>query len=252
VAYLEEHLVPRIHALCPEAPPPAAVETIRPARRRARVQKPVVRRPGLPGRADVVAIGASTGGPNALAEVLKGFAPTFPVPILIVQHMPPLFTRLLADRLTAKTSIRVREASDGDILSPGEALIAPGDLHMIVENSGAGVRVRTYSGPPENSCRPSVDPLFRSVAEVFGRHALAVVLTGMGRDGLAGAEEIRTARGQLVAQDEASSVVWGMPGFIARAGIADAVVPLHKMAREILGRVAIGRMPIQLARSAER
>ena len=112
VAYLEEHLVPRIHALCPEAPPPAAVETIRPARRRAaRVQKPVVRRPGLPGRADVLAIGASTGGPNALAEVLKGFAPTFPVPILIVQHMPPLFTRLLADRLTAKTSIRVHEAA---------------------------------------------------------------------------------------------------------------------------------------------
>ena len=122
---------------------------------------------------------------------------------------------------------------------------------MVVE-TGHAPHVRTYVGPPENSCRPSVDPMFRSVAQVFGPHTLGVVLTGMGRDGLAGAETIRAAGGQIVVQDEATSVVWGMPGFVARAGLADAVLPIDEMARDLMGRVVMRRARAQLAGSAER
>jgi two-component system, chemotaxis family, protein-glutamate methylesterase/glutaminase len=251
-AYVKEQLVPRILALCPATAKVPIAGSLRPPARRPAKTTPSSRRPAVPGRIDVLAIGASTGGPNALMRLLERFPASLQVPVLIVQHMPPLFTRLLADRLTARTSLRVREAADGDMLVPGEALVAPGDLHMVVEPSGPDVRVSTYVGPPENSCRPSVDPLFRSVAGVFGRHALGVVLTGMGKDGLGGAESIRAARGQLVVQDEASSVVWGMPGFVARAGLADAVVSIDDMAADILGRLAMERAPLRLARSAAR
>ena len=249
-AYVKEHVVPRILALSPPAAKRSADGSIRPPVRKAAKTVPLPRHVAAPGRVDVLAIGASTGGPNALIRLLDRFPPSLQVPVVIVQHMPPLFTRLLADRLTSRTTLRVREAADGDLLMPGEALVAPGDLHMIVQESGTGVRVSTYVGPPENSCRPSVDPLFRSVAAVYGRHALGVVLTGMGKDGLRGAEAIRAARGQLIAQDEASSVVWGMPGFVARAGLADAVVSIDDMSAEILGRLAIGRAPARLVRSA--
>jgi len=251
-AYVKEHVVPRILALAPRNATQPAAETGRPRTRRAARAVPPARRIVVPSRADVMAIGASTGGPNALIALFERFTAPVQVPVLIVQHMPPLFTAMLADRLTARTPLRVREAADGDLLRPGEALIAPGDVHMIVQDSGAGVRVSTYTGPPENSCRPSVDPLFRSVAAVYGRHALGVVLTGMGKDGLRGAEAIRAARGQLVVQDEASSVVWGMPGFVARAGLADAVVSVEDMAAELMGRLAVGRAPVRLARSAAR
>ena len=252
-AYVKEHVVPRVLALSPAGAKQSVAGNDRPPARRATKSITMsVRRVAAPGRVDVLAIGASTGGPNALIRLLERFPPSFQVPVLIVQHMPPLFTRLLADRLTARTSLRVREAKDGDRLVPGEALVAPGDLHMAVEGSGKNAHVSTYVGPPENSCRPSVDPLFRSVAGVFGRHALGAVLTGMGKDGLRGAESIRAARGQVIAQDEASSVVWGMPGFIARAGLADAVVPIDEMAAEIMGRLAIGRVPVRLARSVAR
>ena len=250
-AFVKENVVPRILALAPRrAAQPA--ENGRPRTRRGARAVPPVRRVVVPSRADVMAIGASTGGPNALITLFERFTAPVQVPVLIVQHMPPLFTAMLAERLTARTPLRVREAADGDPLRPGEALIAPGDVHMIVRDSEAGVRVSTYPGPPENSCRPSVDPLFRSVAAVYGRHALGVVLTGMGKDGLRGAEAIRAARGQLVVQDEASSVVWGMPGFVARAGLADAVVSLEGMAAELMGRLAVGRAPVRLARSATR
>jgi len=192
-------------------------------------------------RIDIVALGVSTGGPNALAGLIPGLPRDFPVPLVIVQHMPPLFTRLLAERLAAKSQIRVEEGSMGTILRPGCAWVAPGDYHMVVEGDQNQARLRTYRGPQENSCRPAVDVLFRSVAHVYKSHVLAVVLTGMGQDGLRGCEHIREVGGQIFAQDQASSVVWGMPGYVANAGLADRVLPLDRMGMEIVRRVRIGR-----------
>jgi two-component system, chemotaxis family, protein-glutamate methylesterase/glutaminase len=192
-------------------------------------------------RIDIVAIGTSTGGPNALAEVLPHLPADFPVPIVIVQHMPPTFTRFLAERLTASSSLLVREAVPAALLEPGHAWIAPGDFHMNLYRAESSVRLGVFQAPPENSCRPSVDVLFRSVAEVFRHNVLAVVMTGMGQDGLRGCEYIKEARGQVIVQDEASSVVWGMPGFVAKAGLASRVLPLAEIADEIVRRVNRGR-----------
>jgi two-component system, chemotaxis family, protein-glutamate methylesterase/glutaminase len=192
-------------------------------------------------RLDVVAIGASTGGPNAFADLFQSLGGDLPVPIVIAQHMPPGFTRMLAERLSKVSRIPTFEAADNVELEPGKAWIAPGDFHMTVVRDGARVRLRTNQEPPEHGCRPAVDPLFRSVAKTFGANTLAIVLTGMGQDGLRGAEAIRAANGQVFAQDQASSVVWGMPGFVARAGLADRVLPLSLMAAEILRRLKVGR-----------
>jgi two-component system chemotaxis response regulator CheB len=131
----------------------------------------------------------------------------------------------------------MREGESGAALRPGDAWIAPGGFHMEVETTGNGVRLRTHQGPPENSCQPAVDVLFRSVARVYGPKALAVVLTGMGQDGLRGCEYIREAGGRILAQDEATSVVWGMPGAVSQAGLAEKVLPLHQLASEIDRRV---------------
>jgi two-component system chemotaxis response regulator CheB len=187
-------------------------------------------------RIDVVAIGVSTGGPNALATLFPQWTATFPVPIVLVQHMPPTFTRLLAERLGAKSTMKVSEGQAGDGLKPGQAWVAPGDFHMIVEQEATGARLQLQQGPPENSCRPAVDVLFRSVARVFGPHVLGVVLTGMGQDGLRGCEAIKAAGGHVFVQDEASSVVWGMPGIVAKAGLADKILPLDQLGVEILHR----------------
>ena len=192
-------------------------------------------------RTEVVAVGASTGGPKALETFLTALPPSFPVPIVIVQHMPPIFTRRLAQRLAAKSALPIREGAPNAGLQPGHAWVAPGDYHMTVARAETGVRIRMHQAPPENSCRPAVDVLFRSVAATYGPGALAVVLTGMGRDGLRGCEDIREAGGQVLVQDEASSVVWGMPGFVARADLADAVLPLDQLAPEVEWRVQIGR-----------
>ena len=170
-------------------------------------------------------------------EVMPVFTVDFPVPILIVQHMPPVFTKLLAERLAASASIPVGEGMLYQTLAPGQAWIAPGDFHMRVERDGDEIRLLTERTAPENSCRPSADVLFRSVAQVYGGHVLAVVMTGMGQDGLRGCEQVRAAGGQVIVQDEASSVVWGMPGFVARAGLADHVVPLKALGAEIVDRV---------------
>jgi two-component system chemotaxis response regulator CheB len=192
----------------------------------------------LAARVDVVAIGVSTGGPAALMELLPALPADFPVPIVIVQHMPPVFTRLLAERLDARCRIKVSEGRSRQALLPGEAWIAPGDFHMTVERDGAEVVMNVGQGPRENSCRPSVDVLFRSIAQTFGDRALAVVMTGMGRDGVAGCQTIRAARGHTIVQDEASSVVWGMPGLVVKADLADQIVPLYGLAEVITGRVA--------------
>jgi two-component system chemotaxis response regulator CheB len=193
------------------------------------------------GRVDVVVIGVSTGGPNALAKLLPGLPARFPVPIAIVQHMPPLFTKLVAERLNLQSQLHIAEARDGDVLLPGGAWIAPGDHHMLLEKSGSLLRAGLNQDLPEQFCRPSVDVLFRSAVQTFGANVLAIVLTGMGNDGTAGAREIRAKGGQVLVQDEESSVVWGMPGSVVEAKQADAVLPLNEIASEILQRVMVGR-----------
>lgn len=207
----------------PPRPPPPRLAQPRPA---------VSRRVG-----EIVVIAASTGGPNALVELLCGLPPDVPVPFLIAQHMPPVFTRLLADRLAEKAQLPVVEGQAGDLIQPGKVWIAPGDYHMVVQRRGTRLEIGVNQAARENSCRPSADVLFRSAAAVYGPGVVGVVMTGMGQDGLKGCEAISANRGQILAQDEASSVVWGMPGFVARAGLADAVVPLADLADQIMSRV---------------
>jgi two-component system chemotaxis response regulator CheB len=155
--------------------------------------------------------------------------------------MPPDFTARLAERLTEKSRLRVREGAARALVSAAQAWVAPGDYHMLVRREGPAVRLALNQEPPVNSCRPSVDVLFRSAAEVYGPGVLAVVLTGMGQDGLRGCECIRAAGGQALAQDEASSVVWSMPGAVARAGLADQVLPLEHLGSAILRQVQRSR-----------
>lgn len=181
----------------------------------------------LPG---VLAVGASTGGPKALEAFLSGLPHEYPLPIVIVQHMPPVFTKSLADRLSARTGIRIAEAETGGRLEPGRGWMAAGGFHMFVDRDRCGVFIGQNQDPPEHSCRPSVDVLFRSVAKTFGAKTVAVVLTGMGYDGRSGCEEVRGAGGRVVVQDEETSVVWGMPGAVAQAGLAERVLPLPQLA----------------------
>ena len=188
-------------------------------------------------RSEIVVVGVSTGGPNALAEMVPQLPADLPAPVLIAQHMPPTFTRLLAERLAAKSRVPVVEACADEPLRPGKVWIAPGDYHLTVQESGGTVTIQTNREARENFCRPSADVLFRSAAAVFGPRALAVVMTGMGQDGLLGTTAIRERGGQVIVQDEQSSVVWGMPGYVARAGLADKTVPLAELAQEILRRV---------------
>jgi two-component system, chemotaxis family, protein-glutamate methylesterase/glutaminase len=195
-------------------------------------------------RIDVLAIGISTGGPNALVEVVPRLPEDFAVPVVIVQHMPPLFTRLLAERLNSLSRLVVQEAEAGRKLEPGQVWIAPGDYHLTLERKGRDVVVNLNQDPPENSCRPAVDVLFRSVAQVYGANALGVVMTGMGTDGARGAAQIREAGGEILVQDEASSVVWGMPGAVVNAGMADKICPLPEISQEVVRRVATSRMQV--------
>jgi len=243
---VREQLIPKIKALCATPGPSAAPAT--PAPRPAVVARPAVV-PALAapaarrGPIEVLAIGVSTGGPNALAEIVPRLPRDFPVPIVLVQHMPPMFTKFLADRLASQSAIDVREAAGGEELKPGVAYIAPGDYHMIVERRGAHIVTTLNQDPPENSCRPAVDVLFRSVSETYRAAVLGTILTGMGQDGLRGCEEIKRWGGAVIVQDEATSVVWGMPGFVVRAGLADRVLPLAEIAQEMVRRVMPNAVP---------
>ncbi len=247
---IREELIPKVKALCRGVlgtSPSPATDAARPSATVRPVPPPsaVVRRDAAAGpppagsqSVEIIAIGVSTGGPNALAVVLPQLAATLAVPIVLVQHMPPMFTRLLAERLNAQSALTVVEAAGGEVLAPGVVYVAPGNHHLVLQRRGTQIVTALNQQPPENSCRPAVDPLFRSVSQIYGARALAVVLTGMGQDGLRGAEDIRAAGGRVIVQDEASSVVWGMPGFVARAGLAERVLPLSDIATELMRRCA--------------
>ncbi len=181
----------------------------------------------------LVLIGVSTGGPTALSEVIPAISADFPVPIALVQHMPAMFTKMLAERLTASSKIRVIEAQGGEILKPGNAYLAPGGYHLILERQKADLVTCLTQTPPVNSCRPSVDVLFESAAPLMGSKVLAIVLTGMGEDGKRGCEAIADRGGFIIAQDEATSVVWGMPGAVVKAELADRILPLRHIAAAI-------------------
>jgi len=184
--------------------------------------------------AEICCIGVSTGGPSALYDIWSLFPRDFPLPVVIVQHMPAMFTHMLAERLDSVCSIPVVEGQDGMMLLPGRAVIAPGGFHMRVARQGRELIVTLDEGPKENSCRPAVDVLFRSIVEVLGGRAVAAILTGMGQDGLIGAQMLRAKGAVIIAQDEATSVVWGMPGAVVAAKVADAVLPLDRIVPEIL------------------
>lgn len=182
----------------------------------------------------ILAIGTSTGGPDALSHLLQEMPSNYPIPIVIVQHMPIGFTGKLARRLDQLSHLRVLEAQQGDIIEAGSVYIAPGDYHMTLESKGARVSIALDQDDPENSCRPAVDKLFRSVAQIYSDSSLGVVLTGMGRDGFKGAQAMADAGAEILVQDENSSVVWGMPGYVARSGLADSIVSLDEMSEEIV------------------
>lgn len=182
---------------------------------------------------EVLVIGSSTGGPRALEQVLMDIPSAFTPPILIVQHMPPLFTPMLARHLAQDTSHPCQEGSDGIEILKNNVYVAPGDSHMVLERTSGQLSLALTHGAPVHFCRPSVNPLFQSAARVCGENVLALMLTGMGSDGLEGTEEIANGGGYVIAQDEASSTVWGMPGAITRAGLAHQVLPLRDIGSTI-------------------
>jgi two-component system chemotaxis response regulator CheB len=233
---LREEMIPKIKQFFCLVKPTEAADRIK----SALTTMEQAGQPGRPGtqprkaRPKVVAIGVSTGGPTALGAILPMLPVDFALPILVVQHMPPLFTRLLADRLNATCRLPAGEAVQDSPVEPGRIVIAPGDFHMKLSSSGGAVRILLDQSPRQNSCRPAVDALFGSCAQVYGGAVLAVVLTGMGQDGLHGVEILKAQGASVIAQDEASSVVWGMPGAIVNAGLADHVVSLDEVVPEIL------------------
>lgn len=226
-------LVRRIHSICRFSKAPrktsekSQAETKTSASKLAPVQRDWT-------NAEVVAIGVSTGGPNALSDLLPLLANKVRVPVVITQHMPPIFTRLLAERLGKKSNIPTFEGVDGMTLQPGNVYLAPGDYHMDICDRQGEKKIFLHQGPQENSCRPAVDVMFRSVVKAYKGRVLAVIMTGMGCDGQKGCEVVRAAGGIVIVQDQASSVVWGMPGAVANAGLADQILSIPDLAKEIL------------------
>jgi two-component system chemotaxis response regulator CheB len=182
---------------------------------------------------EILCIGSSTGGPKALMTVVKELKSSFKLPILITQHMPKTFTSILAHHLQQTSNRPAAEAIDGEQLKPGQIYVAPGGIHMLLAGSASEPVIRLDDGPPVNYCKPSVDPMLASVAKIYGAKVLTVILTGMGHDGLDGGKEVVAAGGTVVAQDEETSIVWGMPGAVANAGICSAVVPITEIAKQI-------------------
>jgi two-component system, chemotaxis family, protein-glutamate methylesterase/glutaminase len=241
MARLRNELVPKIKQFFVlsdksvlQTTPDVAQDQAVAARRRSAIQTTKI----LP---KIVVIGVSTGGPAALAGLLPQFTADFPLPILVVQHMPPLFTRFLAERLHSSCRLPVKEASQGERIHAGKIYIAPGDFHLKVTRIGNEVYVQLDQSPQQNFCRPSVDALFSTAAEVYGGSVIAAVLTGMGHDGLHGAKILKANGATILAQDEASSVVWGMPGAVVNAGLAERVLPLDQIAPEIIGSAGRAR-----------
>lgn len=228
---LQEELLPRIRHFFPK--PKVDVFTVPPRVAAASSTLPVRKN-----RIEIVTLATSTGGPNALSKLFEQFREPLPVPLVIVQHMPPIFTRALADRLDGCSVMSVHEGEEGMVLQAGHAYIAPGGYHMETRRKGADVVLRLNQEAPENSCRPAADVLFRSVADCYGPATLAVVMTGMGRDGFLGTQVICERGGTAIAQDEATSVVWGMPSFLAKEGLAESVLPLDLIAGAISKRVS--------------
>jgi two-component system, chemotaxis family, protein-glutamate methylesterase/glutaminase len=239
IEQVSRELVPLVKALgrCADTGDSARKLATTPLHRTAVVPpaRPALRSPtGRTAPPTVVVIGSSTGGPQALRVVLTGLPTDFPVPILIVQHMPPLFTPMLAKHLEKDTGRRCAEGVSGGPIEHGRSYVAPGDFHMEVTKSCDRMVTQLTQAPPEHFCRPSVNPLFRTAAEWYGGGVLAVMLTGMGEDGTQGTREVVQRGGHVIAQDEATSVVWGMPGAVVRAGLAHEVLPLNAIAPAIL------------------
>lgn len=191
-------------------------------------------RPAPARRPHLLAIGSSTGGPQALFTLIQGLGRTIDIPVVLTQHMPPAFTAMLADHLTRLGALPCHEARDGEDLRPGQIAMAPGDRHLLVDGTPGRLRARLSSDPPENFCRPSVDPMLRSATASCDGRVLVTMLTGMGHDGLAGTRAVVAAGGAAIAQDEATSIVWGMPGAIAQAGLCHAILPLPMIAPKLL------------------
>ena len=198
-----------------------------------RQDAPIILRPGPLKAPDIIAIGSSTGGPQALVEVIGHLSGNVTQPILITQHMPPTFTALLAEHLDRTSSRSCAEAKEGEPVVGHRIYVAPGDQHMLVERRGAREIIRLSTAPPEHFCRPAVDPMLRSLSALHGSRLLIVILTGMGSDGRRGSEAAVAKGATVIGQDEASSVVWGMPGAVAGAGLCSSVLPLCQIAPHI-------------------
>jgi two-component system chemotaxis response regulator CheB len=189
----------------------------------------------------LLAVGSSTGGPQALFTLVQGLGKTLNVPVVLTQHMPATFTPILAEHITKIGALPCAEARDGEMLHAGRIYLAPGDRHLLVNATAGGLQASLSTDPPENFCRPSVDPMLRSAAVACDGKVLVVMLTGMGQDGLAGTRRVVDAGGGVVAQDESTSVVWGMPGAVATAGLCHAVLPLPRIAPKLLELLRMGR-----------
>jgi len=235
IARVQAELLHKVKSIVERKASPAPRRTSPPVVPMRPIDQPA-RTPNRPHHAmRLVVIGASTGGPAALQQIIPRLPRNLPVGILVAQHMPPVFTAQLADRLNAASQVTVREATDGDSVEPGTVLIAPGGKHMTVRRYGSRVRVRISIHPEDSLYHPCIDITMKSAADVFERAVLAVILTGMGSNGAAGLEQIKACGGVVIAQDEQSCVVYGMPKAAVEGGLADIVTPAERVADEIAG-----------------
>lgn len=231
--HVRSELLPKLRALVPRSKREPQVLS--------QANNKIVSLPRLPSQEiSAIAIGVSTGGPNALAEVIPLLPVDFGVPVFITQHMPAMFTRMLAERLTQRGKLPVHEATDGMLVQAGQVYLAPGGWHLEVRRRGSDLVTKLTDAAPENSCRPSVDVMLRSLVDIYGSNLLTTILTGMGIDGKAGCDLAVKAGGTVLAQDEASSVVWGMPGAVVAAGLAHQILALPEIAPRIIELVQRG------------